>query len=56
MVIVGRPELGAPDWRNNVPGSPMSEQDISDVVAWLASKRQEFPGEPYSGKLTGEVR
>jgi mono/diheme cytochrome c family protein len=38
-VIVGRPELGAPDWRGDVPGQPMSDQDVSDVVAWLASKR-----------------
>ncbi len=38
-VIVGRPELGAPDWRGNVPGKPMSPEDVSDVVAWLASQR-----------------
>jgi cytochrome c oxidase cbb3-type subunit III len=38
-VIVGRPELGAPDWRGNVPGKPMSPEEISDVVAWLASQR-----------------
>jgi cytochrome c oxidase cbb3-type subunit 3 len=40
IVIVGRPELGAPDWRDNVPGKPMSEQDVSDVVAWLAAQRR----------------
>lgn len=58
MVIVGRPDLGAPDWRNNVPGKPMSAQDVSDVVAWLASQRAQFPGQPYPGnaKSTGEVR
>jgi len=39
IVIVGRPELGAPDWRGNVPGKPMSQQDISDVVAWLSAQR-----------------
>lgn len=38
-VIVGRPELGAPDWRNNIPGQPMSSQEISDVVAWLGAQR-----------------
>ena len=47
IVIVGRPELGAPDWRGNVPGKPMSAQEVSDVVAWLAAKRPEFPGRPY---------
>jgi cytochrome c oxidase cbb3-type subunit 3 len=46
-VIVGRPELGAPDWRNDVPGHPMSAQEVSDVVAWLATQRTQFPGQPY---------
>lgn len=48
IVIAGRPELGAPDWRGNVPGKPMSNQDITDVVAWLASHRVQNPGQPYS--------
>jgi cytochrome c oxidase cbb3-type subunit 3 len=58
MVIVGRPDLGAPDWRNNVPGTSMSAQDVSDVVAWLASQRSKFPGQPYPStpKTLGEVR
>jgi mono/diheme cytochrome c family protein len=47
IVIAGRPELGAPDWRDNIPGRPMTAQEISDVVAWLASQRPEFPGQPY---------
>jgi mono/diheme cytochrome c family protein len=47
VVITGRPELNAPDWRGNVPGKPMSEQEITDVVAWLASKRVRNPGQPY---------
>jgi cytochrome c oxidase cbb3-type subunit 3 len=46
-VIVGRPEMGAPDWRDDVPGRPMSTQEISDVVAWLAAQRPQFPGQPY---------
>lgn len=58
IVIVGRPELGAPDWRGDVPGKPMSAQDVSDVVAWLTSQRPRFPGQPYPNiaKATGEVR
>ena len=47
IVICGRPELGAPDWRGNVPGKPMSDQEITDVVAWLASRRVQDPGQPY---------
>src|SRR5215471_5375138 len=48
IVIAGRPELGAPDWRGNLPGKPMSDQDVTDIVAWLASHRVESPGQPYS--------
>jgi len=48
VVIAGRPELGAPDWRGNIPGKPMTEQEITDVVAWLASRRVQDPGRPYS--------
>jgi mono/diheme cytochrome c family protein len=47
IVITGRPELGAPDFRGNVPGKPMSDQEITDVVAWLASHRVQNPGEPH---------
>ena len=47
IVIAGRPELGAPDWRGNVPGKPMSDQEVSDVVAWLTSRRAQNPGQPY---------
>ncbi len=46
-VIVGRPELGAPDFRGNAPGKPMSPDDVSDVVAWLAAQRPEVAGQPY---------
>ncbi len=48
IVIAGRPELGAPDWRGNVPATPMSDKDVTDVVAWLVSHRVQSPGQPYS--------
>ncbi|MGE0822409.1 MAG: cytochrome c [Candidatus Binatia bacterium] len=38
-VIVGRADLHKPDWRANLANQPMRPQDISDVVAWLASQR-----------------
>jgi cytochrome c oxidase cbb3-type subunit 3 len=58
LVIAGRPELGAPDWRGDVPGKEMSAQDVADVVAWLASQRPKFPGQPFppSPKLLGAIR
>jgi mono/diheme cytochrome c family protein len=51
-VIVGRPELGAPDWRGNAPGKPMSPDDVSDVVTWLAAQRPEVAGQPYPAART----
>lgn len=48
IVIAGRPELGAPDWRGNVTATPMSDKDVTDVVAWLVSHRVQSPGQPYS--------
>ena len=48
IVITGRPDLQAPNWRENVPGKPMSDQEITDVVAWLVSRRVQSPGQPYS--------
>ena len=38
-VIAGRPDLGMPDYRGDVPGRPMSSQEVSDVVTWLAAGR-----------------
>jgi len=55
-VIVGVPDLGAPDWRGNLPGRPMTDQQVSDVVAWLVAQRPKFPGQPYPsgpGSATG---
>lgn len=39
IVIIGRPDFNAPDFRNNVPGHAMTDQDITDVVAWLSAQR-----------------
>lgn len=47
FVIVGQPNLGAPDWRGDVPGEPMTDQQITDVVSWLAAHRVKYPGQPY---------
>jgi mono/diheme cytochrome c family protein len=39
VTITGMPALGAPDWRGNIPGKPLSDDDVTDVVAWLAAQR-----------------
>jgi len=56
VVITGRPDLGAPDWRGNVPGRPMSDEEVTDVVAWLASRRVESPGRPYAAASDAPAR
>jgi cytochrome c oxidase cbb3-type subunit III len=38
-VIVGRADEGTPGWRDYAAGRVMSDQEISDVVAWVASHR-----------------
>jgi cytochrome c oxidase cbb3-type subunit 3 len=48
LLIAGRPDIGQPDWRSDLPGHPLSSQQIADVVAWLLSHRPEFPGQPYT--------
>jgi cytochrome c oxidase cbb3-type subunit 3 len=47
VVIAGRPDIGQPDWRNDVAGHPMSDQEVTDVVAWLSSQR---PGGQTKGR------
>jgi mono/diheme cytochrome c family protein len=47
IVVAGRPDLGAPDWRGYIEGRPMSDQEVTDVVSWLASHRVAASGQPY---------
>jgi mono/diheme cytochrome c family protein len=46
ITIAGRPDEGMPDWRSDA-SQPMTDQQITDIVAWLASKRTANPGQPY---------
>ncbi len=46
ITIAGRPDEGMPDWRADA-AQPMTDQQITDIVAWLASKRSANPGQPY---------
>ena len=46
ITIAGRPDEGMPDWRTDA-AQPMTDQQITDIVAWLASKRAVNPGQPY---------
>ncbi len=54
--IVGRPDLGMPDWRNRIPGKIMTDQELSDVVAFVMSQRPAFPGQPFEPLLPPQER
>jgi cytochrome c oxidase cbb3-type subunit III len=47
IVIAGRPDLGQPDWKHVRSGEPLTDQNVSDIVAYLHSLRSETPGQPY---------
>ena len=42
VVIVGMPNLGMPDWRGHP--NPLTDADVTDLVAWLASQRESLLG------------
>ena len=46
-VIAGRPDIGEPDWRGHIPGRAMTDDEVTDVIAWLMSQRPANPGQPY---------
>ncbi len=43
-VIAGRSDLGMPDWRLGETATPLTPQQVSDVVAWLVAQRRPVPG------------
>ena len=47
FTIAGVPGGVMPDWRTDA-AVPMTDQQITDVVAWLAAKRTVDPGQPYA--------
>ena len=38
VIIVGMPNFGMPDWRSH--SKPLTDTDVSDLVAWLAAQRE----------------
>jgi cytochrome c oxidase cbb3-type subunit III len=47
IVIAGRPDIGQPDWRNHIQGHPLTDDEITDVSAWLMAQKPALPGAPY---------
>ena len=48
IVVAGLPGEAMPDWRGNGSRTPMTDKEVTDVVAWLGSHRVQFPGQPFS--------
>ena len=56
-IIAGRPDIGEPDWRNHIPGRAMTDDEITNVSAWLIAQKPATPGQPYPmAKSTGEAQ
>ncbi len=47
IVIAGRRDLAQPNFKQIQLGRPLTERDVSDIVAYLHSLRSETPGQPY---------
>lgn len=41
LIIAGRSDLGHPDWSHDLPGHALSDQDVTDIVVWMASNRDQ---------------
>jgi mono/diheme cytochrome c family protein len=39
LIIAGRPDLGHPGWRDYRGKPPLDSSQVSDIVAWLATRR-----------------
>jgi cytochrome c oxidase cbb3-type subunit 3/ubiquinol-cytochrome c reductase cytochrome c subunit len=46
FIVAGKPEQGMPDYRS-YSGHALTDQEITDIVAWLASHRAATPGQIY---------
>ena len=60
-IICGRLDLGMPNFAGYAHGhpsshradlAPLTDRQVGDLVAWMASHRVEFPGQPYPNTTT----
>jgi cytochrome c oxidase cbb3-type subunit 3/ubiquinol-cytochrome c reductase cytochrome c subunit len=47
FILAGQTEQGAHDWRSYAGGRAMTDQEVTDTVAWLVSHRVANPGQVY---------
>lgn len=57
IIVAGRPDIGQPDWQHDGPGgkatTPLSTQEVDDIVTYLASLRNIAPGQAPSSMQAG---
>lgn len=46
LIVAGQPDQGMPG-SNQVTVHPLTDQDVTDIVAWLSAHRIQTPGQPY---------
>jgi cytochrome c oxidase cbb3-type subunit III len=51
ITIAGRPDLGQPNWQQDRPHDPLTDEEVTNVVAYLASLRSATPGQPYPNAI-----
>lgn len=55
-IIAGRPDIGEPDWRGHIAGRPMTDEEVTNVSAWLMAQKPLNPGQPYPSAGTTAVK
>lgn len=57
IIVAGRPDIGQPDWQHDGPDgkatTPLSTQEVDDIVTYLASLRNIAPGQAPSSMQAG---
>jgi cytochrome c oxidase cbb3-type subunit 3/ubiquinol-cytochrome c reductase cytochrome c subunit len=53
ILVAGKPEQGMPDYRSH-QGHTLTDQEITDIVAWLTSHRIATPGQVYPQPALGD--
>jgi cytochrome c oxidase cbb3-type subunit 3/ubiquinol-cytochrome c reductase cytochrome c subunit len=45
--IAGRPDIEQPDWRGDIEGRALTDDEITNLTAWMLAQRPSTPGQPY---------
>lgn len=56
IVVAGMRGENMPDWRGDIAGKPMTDKEVTDVVAWLVSQRTKYSGTFISPAQTQQTK